>query len=483
MSCLNGIATIQSPTYKLSKLIAETLGKVTNDSPFHVKDSWQFAKEVKEARIPDGYKLISLDATSLYTNVPTALCTKAIKKRWQQIKPHTFMTQKQFLEAVNIITTESYFRYKDHYYLQISGLAMGNSISGFLADMVMEDLEETSLRKLPFNVPFYRRYVDDIIVAVPVNGSDVIMQQFNSYHKNLKFTVEEEINASINFLDMSLHRKNDGHIETIWYQKAIASGRYLHFEAHNPITHKRNVATTLTDRAIALTNTMDRPKSLKKVKELLSGNGYPEQFVSNVIKNRVDKFYNNGQTKKEQKNRFIAAPYIPGLSEKLKKSLNEHDLTLSCKTTNRIGNIYTRTKYTLPKEEKSKVVYQVRCRDCNAIYIGITKQKLKDRMAKHRSDVHLKRTYNTTGLTLHAVKEAHTFNFKDVTILEQIPNYWQRIIAEKMFIHKASNTVNTQVDKMGLHASYINLMKLHSSANTQHRTPTAANTAHDTSTT
>ncbi|XP_037041511.1 uncharacterized protein LOC119078142 [Bradysia coprophila] len=474
------VATIQSPTYKLSKLIAETLGKVTNDSPFHVKDSWQFAKDVKEAKIPVGYKLISLDATSLYTNVPAALCTRAIKKRWQKIKPHSFLTQKQFLEAVNIITTESYFRYKDHYYLQISGLAMGNSISGFLADMVMDDLEVTSLSKLPFNVPFYRRHVDDIIVAVPENGVDTILQQFNKYHKNLKFTIEEEIDASINFLDMSLHRQQDGHIVTTWYQKAIASGRYLHFKAHNPISHKRNVASALTDRAIALTNPNDRPKSLKRVKDLLSGNGYPDKFVSNVIKNRVDKFYNNTKTKKDQNNRFIAAPYIPGLSEKLKKSLNQHNLTLSCKTTNRIGNIYSKTKYTVPKEEKSKVIYQVKCRDCNAIYIGITKQKLKDRMSKHRSDVHLKKTTNTTGLTLHAVNESHTFNFNDVKILEQIPNYFQRIIAEKMFIHKASNTVNTQVDKSGLHASYINLMKLHNSTSTQHQQqPTPTNTAHD----
>lgn len=358
---------------------------------------------------------------------------------------------------------------------------MGNSISGFLADMVMEDLEETSLSKLPFNIPFYKRYVDDIIVAVPDNGSEIIMKQFNSYHKNLKFTVEEEINASINFLDMSLHRKNDGSIETTWYQKSISSGRYLHFEAHNPMTHKRNVAMALTDRAIALTNPNERPKSINKVKELLSGNGYPEKFVSNVIKSRVDRFYNNGKPKNIQKNRFITAPYIPGLSEKLKKSLNEYDMTLSCKTTNRIGNIYTRTKYTLPKDQKSKVVYQVKCQDCNAVYIGITKQKIKDRMAKHRSDVHLKKITGTTGLTLHAIKESHTFNLANVTILEQIPNYWQRVIAEKMFIHKTPNSVNTQVDKSGLHASYINLMKLHSANNRQPRHPNSNNTDQHTS--
>lgn len=110
--------------------------KVENDSPFHVKDRWQFERNIREVRLSQGYKLISLDVTSLFTT--TSLCTKAIKKRWQRIKPHTFITQKQFVETVNVITSESFFRFKDDYYLQKSELGMGNSISGFLADFVMK---------------------------------------------------------------------------------------------------------------------------------------------------------------------------------------------------------------------------------------------------------------------------------------------------------------------------------------------------------
>lgn len=117
------VCTIQSPTFKISKLLAETFGKMENDSPHHVKDSWQFAKDVKNANIPIGYKLISLDPTSLFTNIPTTLCVAAIKRRWSKIKPHTFLTQKQFIDTVRLITSESYFRYKDDFYLQKSGLA------------------------------------------------------------------------------------------------------------------------------------------------------------------------------------------------------------------------------------------------------------------------------------------------------------------------------------------------------------------------
>ena len=48
----------------------------------------------------------------------------------------------------------------------------------------------------------------------------------------------------------------------------------------------------------------------------------------------------------------------------------------------------------------------------------MTKQKLKDRMAKHRSEIHLKKLTETTGLTVHAFKDEHNIDFKNVTILE-----------------------------------------------------------------
>lgn len=237
---------------------------------------------------------------------------------------------------------------------------MGNSISGFLADFVMKDLETEALKKLPFNTPFYKRYVCDIIVAIPICETETILNRF--------FTVEEEIDGSLNFLDMSLKRMNDGSISTKWYQKETASGRYLHFQAHNPIQHKRNVATTITDRAIALTNPDDRSEKLQKVRNLLSNNGYPAPFVANVIQKRVDRNYNGPNAKETKVAKYNPTPYIPGLSEKLKKTLNGYDLTLSCKATNKIGNVYTRTKYKIPKDHKSKVVYMVTCSTCNVTY-------------------------------------------------------------------------------------------------------------------
>lgn len=103
---------------------------------------------------------------------------------------------------------------------------------------------------------------------------------------------------------------------------------------------------------------------MDKVRRLMKGNGYPD-FVSNKIKNRVNRFYNGKNLKETEKKRFIPTPYVAGLSERLKKSLYKYDLTVSCKSKNSVGNIYSRMKYTVPKQNKSKAICSVECEQCN----------------------------------------------------------------------------------------------------------------------
>ncbi len=457
------VSTIQSPTYKLSKMLASILTKAIGKSRYHVKDSWEFAEFIRKQTIPNGHKMVSLDAKSLFTNVAKSLSMAAIRKRWWTIKPHTKLTQKQFIEAVSLVFDFSYFRYGDRFYKQFFGVAMGNPISGFLADIVVEDLELEIIPKLPFELPYYVRFVDDIKTAIPDDGEEIILEMFNSYHKRLQFTMEIEEDKKLNFLDMTVIRQENGTLNTIWYQKTISSGRYLNYRGINPIGHKRNVAIALIDRAVTFTNPVDRPAKLDKVRKLLSENGYPKDFVEENIKNRVHRFYNNDKSKREKKDgqRFVSAPYIPGLSERIKKTLKKHDITLSTKTINKVNNVFTRTKYKIATKNKSKVVYRAKCLNCPARYIGNTKQKVGNRMYRHDLDYRNKKMDGSSMLTQHAIANNHKFDTDNVEIMEQVDNYWARIRAEAIHILKEPNAVNHRKDCNNIHASYVNVFQMH----------------------
>jgi len=106
---------------------------------------------------------------------------------------------------------------------------MGSPISPIIADIVMQDLETSILTRLNVQLPFYYRYVDDIVLAAPRDKIMDILDEFNSYHSRLKFTYELENNGSLSFLDLKL-RISDNKILIDWFHKKTFSGRTLSYQ-------------------------------------------------------------------------------------------------------------------------------------------------------------------------------------------------------------------------------------------------------------
>jgi len=71
------------------------------------------------------------------------------------------------------------------------------------------------LRSWVYNLPFYFRYVDDIVTAVPSNRIQDILNMFNLFHPRLQFTIEVEGNK-LNFLDVTI-TKNKNNFEFDWF--------------------------------------------------------------------------------------------------------------------------------------------------------------------------------------------------------------------------------------------------------------------------
>lgn len=138
-------------------MLASILTKAIGKTKYHVKHSCEFVDFIKKQKVP--------------------LFQSSIRKRWWTIKPHTKLTQKQFIEGVSMVFDFSYFRYGEKNFKQFFGVAMGNSISGFLADIVIEDLELQTIQKLPFRLPYYVRFVDYIKTAIPNDSEDKRMVQ------------------------------------------------------------------------------------------------------------------------------------------------------------------------------------------------------------------------------------------------------------------------------------------------------------------
>ncbi len=81
---------------------------------------------------------------------------------------------------------------------------------------------------------------------------------------------------------------------------------------------------------------------------------------------------------------IITIPYVPELSEKLKKSFKAFGVQVCFKPCNTIRQKLVHPKDKPDKQKKCEVIYGIKCSDCPAAYVGETKQALISRIKQHR---------------------------------------------------------------------------------------------------
>nr|VZI01121.1 unnamed protein product [Spirometra erinaceieuropaei] len=102
---------------------------------------------------------------------------------------------------------------------------MGPPLGTFLANVFVGKVEKTRLQDAINDLVFYDRYVDDIFcLADGTTDIEHIDQKFNSAHPSLKFTAESEADNEIAFLDVLLHRQEDGSIQRRVFRKKTWTG-------------------------------------------------------------------------------------------------------------------------------------------------------------------------------------------------------------------------------------------------------------------
>ena len=126
-----------------------------------------------------------------------------------------------------LFTKNVHFAFNSDIYQQCDGVAMESPLRPAIAGIYMVELERTLLPRLIEYMTPWKRYIDDTIAAIKLRSIDHVVMILNTFHKNIKFTYELEINNKITFLDVLLIRKNDT-LETTISRESTNNGVYLH---------------------------------------------------------------------------------------------------------------------------------------------------------------------------------------------------------------------------------------------------------------
>ena len=121
----------------MSKIFAKILKKSLPSPNSQVKNSFIFKDVISKTKIATDHIMISLDVTSLFTNVPFDLVLNSIKTRWCFIKSATNLPLQEFQKGIEFLKNNTFFQFDNIYYQQVFGTPMGTPISPILADSVL----------------------------------------------------------------------------------------------------------------------------------------------------------------------------------------------------------------------------------------------------------------------------------------------------------------------------------------------------------
>ena len=229
-----------------------------------------------------------------------------------------------------------------------------------------------------------------------IKPSDIssVLAKFNSFDRNLNFTVDIFPDGLIHFLDIKV--SVDG---TDIYRKETHTGQYTHFSSFEPFSRKTAWVKSLFHRAFMIcSNKTYFNNQIEMIKSFMSWNGYPINIRNFLIRKLKTKYENystsnsnaDSQTDENIVKVWIKIPYLGKRGENIIKSCTskiQRFLTKPVKfiityDTKRIS-FFVSNKDKLPPLSRSNLVYEVSCPGCGKSYIGMTKRCLSVRLKEH----------------------------------------------------------------------------------------------------
>ena len=115
----------------------------------------------------------------------------------------------------------------------------------------------------------WERFVDDVYSIVKRTQLENFFHHINNLHQNIKFTMEEESNGELAFLD-TLLKRNNGEISVLVYRKPTHTDQYLQYSSHHQTSCKESVVSSLFNRAYSIiTNKDDLHKENARIKQVI----------------------------------------------------------------------------------------------------------------------------------------------------------------------------------------------------------------------
>nr|VZI05816.1 unnamed protein product [Spirometra erinaceieuropaei] len=373
-----------TPTYGLARWLFRRLKFLTADSDTTVCSSTQFLEKLKGNLAIETVQLL-------------------LRNKYNETA--TRLGHAQILQLLKFCL-RTYFTFDRTIYEQVKGTPISSPISGLIAEAVLQRLE--SLVFQHHRPKFWARYVEDTFVVIERDQVLTFKERLNSVFPDIQFTMEEEENNQLAFLDVLVCRKDCGGLKTKVFKKATNTTQILNFNSNHPISHKHSCVRTLFRR---VETHCGEPEDKVAEFQYLRENGYPRNFVNQCLRKQEER-----QSRTDFKF-WRAIPCIKNVSEAVSRLYAPLGVGVAHRPEATMRRQVMRPKDPLQRKETSGVVYRIWCSCGQSNYVGETGRLLRTRITEHVAAV--RRNDANSQVAAHSTRPGHKFKFDEAEILKR----------------------------------------------------------------
>lgn len=469
---VSGIGTV---TENISLYVDNLINKIPPNFPSYIRDTNHFLSEILDLEIPSGCLLVTMDVTSLYTNIPHSDGIQAVIHAYSESREPKPVENSTLALLLRLILELNNFEFNGKHYVQVSGTSMGTRIGPNYANIFMAVLEEEFLASIDLKPFFYKRFIDDVFLIWPHGESNLLrfIAEFNAVHPNISFSHQFSA-TSINFLDVTVS-VSQNKLETTLYRKPTDSHQYLHFQSSHIKHWKTGIPYSQAHRFRRIcSKETDFLSNCEGLKNDLLKQKYPLQLIDDSIRragalSRNELLNSRKPADRRPSSNLVlthsaSVPNVSGILRKHHNILNQsprlasifsepprvvyrrnknlrdiltssrlsHSPVTGCGPCNKprcqVCPHMTKTKTASSTAshfsvklkgnfncDSANVVYLLECNTCHLQYIGQTANAFRLRFNNHRA--HAKSLPNLP-LSRHVGIPGHSFNNLKVTIIE-----------------------------------------------------------------
>ena len=208
------VSFVNFPTYHLSKHLVSLLAPLVGNGPTHVKNSIHLKQTLGANHVRVSFHMVSFTNMLACQIANNHLCADSTLNACTSLSVDLVVTLLRFcLSTTNLA-------YCGKFTFAVT------PISIVVANLMMEDVEESSI----ISPPFWKRYIDDVCTCLGVGS---LCEHLNSIEPSINFTFELEQDYRLPFLHVEFFHNSDSSLSTNVYSKNTHTDKYLRFDSHH----------------------------------------------------------------------------------------------------------------------------------------------------------------------------------------------------------------------------------------------------------